>query len=104
MVCQKSDCLIVAAKSVKADGVNWADAWTQGNANTDWYDAIWQKHAFSQEHNLSFSGGTDKMKYYVSGNILDQNGLLKVNQEKYERMSINAKMNVNLTECQYLTR
>ena len=66
---------------VKSDGVNWEDSWSKGNANTDWYDALWQDHAFSQEHNLSFSGGTDKMNYYVSGNILDQNGLLKVNQE-----------------------
>lgn len=83
---------------VKSDGVNWEDSWSKGNANTDWYDALWQDHAFSQEHNLSFSGGTDKMNYYVSGNILDQNGLLKVNQEKFQRMSVNAKMNVSLTK------
>ena len=38
------------------------------------------------------------MNYYVSGNILDQNGLLKVNQEKFQRMSVNAKMNVSLTK------
>lgn len=83
---------------VNADGVNWADSWTKGNANTDWYDAIWQQNAFSQEHNLSVSGGTDKMNYYVSGNFLDQSGLLKVNQERFKRMSTNAKLNVHLAK------
>lgn len=43
---------------------------------TDWQDLIFQK-GVSQSHNLSISGGTDKTKYYVSGNYIDETGLLK---------------------------
>ena len=83
---------------VKADGVNWDDAWLKGNANTDWYDVLYNDWSFSQEHNLSFNGGTEKMNYYVSGNIMDQGGLLKFNQEDLQRLSVNAKFNVELAK------
>ncbi len=31
-----------------------------GNTNTDWYDVVFGGTAFSQEHSLSVSGGTEK--------------------------------------------
>lgn len=49
---------------------NWA------NANTDWYDVFFKDHAMSQEHSLSLSGGTERFSYYLSGNFMDQEGLL----------------------------
>lgn len=43
---------------------------------TDWQDLIFQT-GFSQSHNLAISGGTEKTNYFVSGNYIDETGLLK---------------------------
>ena len=45
------------------------------NANTDWQDQV-VRSALQQNHTLSFSGGTDKTQYYVSGNYLTQPGII----------------------------
>ncbi|MCH3981922.1 MAG: TonB-dependent receptor [Prevotella sp.] len=42
---------------------------------TNWQDAIFRT-AFEHQHQLSAQGGTDKVKYYVSGNYMDQDGTL----------------------------
>lgn len=45
-------------------------------ATTDWMDAISKKSAVSHNHNLSFSGGTDKSLYSVSINYLKKEGII----------------------------
>ncbi len=47
----------------------------QGTANTDWQDLIYQP-GNTQNHQLSFSGGTDKVNFYASGNYFDQKGIV----------------------------
>ena len=71
---------------VLADANNkyWLDGYAGGNANTDWYDVIYREWTSSQEHNLSFSGGNDKVNYYISGNFMDQKGLMEFNQDTYK--------------------
>ncbi|WP_304065304.1 TonB-dependent receptor [Pedobacter glucosidilyticus] len=46
-----------------------------GLTNTDWQDEIFQS-APMQSHTISASGGSEKIKYYVSGNYLDQEGIV----------------------------
>jgi len=41
----------------------------QGDADTDWQDEIYRA-GNTQNHQLSFSGGSDKINYYASGNYL----------------------------------
>ncbi|MGC4034732.1 MAG: TonB-dependent receptor [Chitinophagaceae bacterium] len=41
----------------------------------DWQDAIFRK-GYTQNHQLSFSGGQDKFSYYASLNYLDQTGIV----------------------------
>ncbi|RFS26996.1 TonB-dependent receptor [Chitinophaga silvatica] len=43
--------------------------------NTNWLDAIFRQ-ALTQRYNLSFSGGSDKTRYYLSGNVLNQDGTI----------------------------
>jgi len=40
---------------------------------TDWQDAVFQT-ALMQSHNLSASGGTEKVHYYISGGFFNQDG------------------------------
>ncbi len=50
---------------------------------TDWQDAVFRT-APIQEHNLSFSGGTDLMNFNVSGGYFNQEGILiNTNFSKY---------------------
>lgn len=57
--------------------------------NTDWYDHLF-RNAFSHNHHLSLSGGSDKSTYYVAMGFNDDNGMLIRNN--YKRYSINAKV------------
>ena len=49
---------------------------TDFGASTDWFKAI-EQTAYTQVHNISMSGGTDKTSYRASINYHDQNGILK---------------------------
>lgn len=44
-------------------------------AGTDWFDAVSRTAPFSNL-NVSVGGGTDKLKYYLSGNYADQEGII----------------------------
>ena len=46
-----------------------------GLTNTDWQDEIFRT-GLLKSHTLSFSGGSDKVRYFVSGNYLDQEGVV----------------------------
>ncbi|WP_332369254.1 SusC/RagA family TonB-linked outer membrane protein [Spirosoma telluris] len=46
-----------------------------GLTNTNWQDAIFRS-ATIQNHTLSISGGKDNVKYYLSGNYLNQRGVV----------------------------
>ncbi|MFY7838618.1 MAG: SusC/RagA family TonB-linked outer membrane protein, partial [Lacibacter sp.] len=45
-------------------------------ANTNWMKAVQKESALSHNHNLSFSGGTDKSNYSASLNYLKKDGIM----------------------------
>jgi TonB-dependent starch-binding outer membrane protein SusC len=59
------------------------------NGGTDWQDVIYRT-APMHNHELSIGGGTDNLKYLVSGGYLDQEGIL-VNSG-YKRFSLRANL------------
>jgi iron complex outermembrane receptor protein len=62
---------------VKANGQSFTPANDNGG-NTDWQKAVERSSGFSQNHNLSFGGGTDKTVYSGSLNYLDDQGIVKI--------------------------
>lgn len=56
---------------------------------TDWQDAIY-RNAFSTDHTLSISGGSEKTKFMVSGGYSDQNGI--ITKTDFKRYSINSSL------------
>jgi TonB-linked SusC/RagA family outer membrane protein len=42
--------------------------------NTDWYSLVLKPQALQTQHNLSFNGGTDKVRYFVSAGFFSQGG------------------------------
>ena len=61
----------------------------------DWMDIATQRGVL-QNHNLSISGGTEDVKYYISGDFLDQKGVIKGYQ--YKRASVRTNLDVNVTK------
>ncbi|MGC1389933.1 MAG: TonB-dependent receptor [Bacteroidales bacterium] len=50
-------------------------------ANTDWYKAM-TRTAFKQNHDLTFSGGTDNSKFFGAVGVNDENGIIIYNYAK----------------------
>lgn len=61
---------------------------------TDWQDVIYRTAPISN-HQLTISGGTDNIKYMVSGGYLDQQGIL-INSA-YKRFSLRANVTADIT-------
>ncbi|GAA3957015.1 TonB-dependent receptor [Pedobacter ginsengiterrae] len=62
---------------------------------TDWMKEISQ-NGFIQDHNLSISGGSERIKYFVSGAYQKQKGVLKGYQ--YNRASFRSNLDAKLTD------
>ena len=43
----------------------------------DWMELILKPTSFQSQHNLSISGGTDRVRYFTSVGILTQNALFR---------------------------
>lgn len=56
--------------------------------DTDWFKEIF-RNSFTHTHNLSLSGGSEKLTYYASVNYADNQGILK--SDKYENFNVNLK-------------
>jgi TonB-linked SusC/RagA family outer membrane protein len=54
----------------------WKEGTEYGYRNFDWYDFIIQPNSPQTSINLSTSGGSDKINYYLSVTRLDQNSML----------------------------
>ena len=72
------------------------NAYTGANANTDWFGEMYNNWVPSHEHNLSMSGGTEKVTYVVSSNLLNNNGLISHGSDEFNRYSLNGKITANL--------
>ncbi len=66
--------------------------------NTDWLQEHFGKTSFSQEHNISITGGGEKYNFYFSANYLGQEGILRHGDDNKHRYIVNARINVNLTD------
>jgi TonB-linked SusC/RagA family outer membrane protein len=70
-------------------------SYQQGTGNTDWQDLIYQTGNTSN-YQLSFSGGSDNINYYVSGNYFDQKGT--VVNSGFERFSFLSNVDADITD------
>ena len=63
--------------------------------NTDWADMVTQS-GFTQEHTISASGGTDRIKSYASFGYLDNKGTTK--GQAYERYNFSTSTDITATK------
>ena len=84
----------------EAEALDFYNQQFPDQADTDWIDEITQT-GVTQDYNISASGGTDKFTYFVSGNVLQQEGIVVNN--KFDRYSSRINLNANLTDKLTLT-
>lgn len=65
----------------------------------DWQDAIFQENPVMQSYDLSVSGGTDKLNYYLGTGVFDREGIIPKSQ--YTRY--NLKLNTKYQARDYIT-
>jgi TonB-linked SusC/RagA family outer membrane protein len=70
-------------------------AYARGTGNTDWQDLIY-KTGSTANHQLSFSGGTDKLNFYASGTYFDQDGV--VLNSGFNRTSFLSNIDAQITD------
>ncbi|TKG91968.1 TonB-dependent receptor [Puteibacter caeruleilacunae] len=63
---------------------------------TDWEEEIYRDYALLHNSQLSVAGGSEKIKYYLSANIVDQNGLIHNND--YKRFGLKASIDAELND------
>lgn len=62
--------------------------------NTNWRDEVITESGFRQNHSVSMSGGTERLKFMVMYGFYDQNGLVK--NTKYQRHTFRANTDIKL--------
>jgi TonB-dependent starch-binding outer membrane protein SusC len=62
--------------------------------DTRWYDYVYRQ-GFSQDHNISVSGGNEATNYYFSAGYTDQEGIIKQNEFTRKNMLFNIDSRVN---------
>lgn len=63
--------------------------------NTNWYDYLFKKWQDSQYHNIAISGGSDKLKSYVSGRFYDRSNIDNIANSGMTRYNIKSNLVFN---------
>lgn len=79
------------------DGNKWSSGYELANDNLDYYKVFYKDVTFSQEHNLSVSGGTSKVNWYVSANYLKDNGKMNYGKDGLDRYNLFGKFEAQVT-------
>lgn len=70
-------------------------SYVQGPSDTDWQDLLYRA-GNTQNHQFSFSGGSDKANYYASATYFKQEGVI-INSD-YERISFLSNIDAQVTD------
>lgn len=66
--------------------------------NEDYYGALIKDNTFVQDHNLSASGTSGKIDYFLSGRLFDNKGLYRYNTDTYKSYNTRAKAGLQVTD------
>lgn len=64
--------------------------------NYDWWHTFFSDYQPSQSHNLNLSGGTEKMHVMLSGNFYTQDGIMKINPDKFNSFNLRSKVDMQM--------
>ena len=70
----------------------------------DWIHTIFKERSSSSRMNLSVTGGTKNVRYYVGGNYYNEDGIFNTNQDRYDagmsfdKFSFRSNVDINITK------
>lgn len=70
----------------------------QGIGTTDWYDEVIRKTAPTTYHNLSVSGGAEKVKYFFSLGLTDQEGIYRSKAFNYKKYNVRSNISAEIVK------
>jgi TonB-linked SusC/RagA family outer membrane protein len=76
-----------------ADG---SDPW--GHPNTDWFDAVLKKRSAQNSYNMTVSGGTESLRYFVSMGSKTQEGNYYHSGTKYNQYDFRSNLDGKITK------
>ena len=65
--------------------------------NFDWYDFFLNDYALTTEHTMSVNGKSENVSYYFSGNYMNEEGLIKIADDIYERLNLRSKIEFTIS-------
>jgi TonB-linked SusC/RagA family outer membrane protein len=66
--------------------------------NNDWWSLTLRKYAPQMQHNVNVQGGTDKVKYFVSGGYFYQEAMPRANDTEYKKYNLRSNLDVTLSK------
>ncbi|NJI74894.1 TonB-dependent receptor [Sphingobacterium kitahiroshimense] len=66
--------------------------------NTDWYSEVLKPLTPQTQHSLSISGGSEKIKYFVSGAYLYQDAFYKKSATNYNQYNLRSNIDAQITD------
>lgn len=66
--------------------------------STDWYEAIMKNSAPQQSHNVTISGGSEKVNYFISMGYMDQKGFFTSDVLDYNRYNLRSNISAQVTK------
>jgi TonB-linked SusC/RagA family outer membrane protein len=69
-----------------------------GHPNTNWWDAVMKTWAPQTNNILTLRGGSDKVKYYISGQHLYQNSMYNGGTDYYKNDNARANIDISATD------
>lgn len=66
--------------------------------NTDWIKSTLKDYSTQSRHSLAIRGGSEDVKYYVSANLSNQDGIFKNGISNYKTLGIRSNIDLAITE------
>lgn len=77
------------------------DKYKAGNdpryTSTDWMDAVFRKNAPQTNHSISVQGGSEQVKYYFSGQTLDQQSNLRNSDQRFKQYNLRSNIDATIS-------
>ena len=73
-----------------------SDPW--GHPNTDWFKEVFKRFSSQNSQNVSLTGGTEKMKYFVSFGAKNEDGYYKNSATKYAQYDFRSNIDGQITK------
>lgn len=74
------------------------ERYKQGVGTTDWYNETIKSTAPATYHNLSVSGGAEKVKYFFSLGFMDQDGIYRSNAFNYKKYNVRSNISAEIVK------